>query len=116
MNVSGTRTRGLLMARSQGQAREEGGLGLGRVRCSLWPELAHVERFDRSVETLEDEFAHCLQLRQRFDLCVYLCIDQNLAIKRLITGSGGEIRDGSGRRILETTLKSDAAERFMSPG
>jgi hypothetical protein len=39
MNVSGTRTRGLLMARSQGQAREEGGTRTGESEAfvaALW--------------------------------------------------------------------------------
>ena len=78
--------------------------------CSSILQLTHVECFDRSVEALEDEFANCFHLRQRFDLGVHFCIDQNLAIERLIAEAGGEICDRSGHGILETSLVADAPE------
>src|SRR4029453_2221303 len=83
--------------------------------CSIL-QLTHVEYFDRSVEALEDEFAYCFQLRQRFDLGVHFCIDQNLAIERLIAEAGGEICDRSGHGILETSLVANASECRIAVG
>ena len=83
--------------------------------CSIL-QLTHVEYFDRSVEALEDEFAYCFQLRKRFDLGVHFCIDQNLAIERLIAEAGGEICDRSGHGILETSLVANAPECRIAVG
>src|SRR5262249_61634878 len=64
------------------RAGESRAASMASLCCSIL-QLTHVECFDRSVEALEDEFAYCFQLRQRFDLGVHFCIDQNLAIERL---------------------------------
>src|SRR5262245_52959639 len=47
---------------------------------------------------------------------MHLGIDQDLAVARLVAQARGQIRDRSGRRILESPLETDASEGRISVG